>query len=113
MDKLGPELQRLIARTGALIVWRSSFVLQEHVFRSNIAAMKGNLPAKPHFMTDMRRMEFESYAQYVLVGTGVYIWDVHAMSALGMNKLQDMVHASHSTEWVMNSDLIDTFICPA
>lgn len=113
IDRLAEGIGQLIAHRGPMWIWRSSMVLQEHVFRTKKNVFNGYLSGGVHFMTDMRRMEFESYAQDKLSRVGVHIWDVHAISQLGLNKEQDMIHASHPTHWAMNKDLLDTFVCPA
>ena len=64
----------LIAK-GVPVIWRTSFLMKEHVFRSYTHA-DGYVPPA-HFNTEARRQIFDSYAEHVLAPVGVHIWDVY------------------------------------
>ena len=106
---LAEELKIIMARTGARVVWRTSFLMKEHVFRSYTHA-DGYVPPA-HFNTDARRLLFDSYAEYVLAPIGVHIWDVVGLCAMGDYKPSDMVHADGATVWAQNMDMMDAFVC--
>ena len=66
-----------------------------------------------HFNTDARRILFDSYVEHVLLPIGVHIWDVYGVCAMGSNKQNDMFHTDAPTTWVMNTDMLDLFVCRA
>lgn len=94
---------------GIVVVWRSSFVMKEHVFRSYSHA-DGYVP-QAHFNTDHRRLMFDSYAEEKLTEAKVPMWDVGGMSSMGDYKPHDMVHSDGATCWAMNHDMMDLFAC--
>ena len=109
VDQLADELKTIMARTKARVVWRTSFLMKEHVFRS-YAHADGYVPAA-HFNTDARRLMFESYAEYALAPIGVHIWDVVGLCAIGDYAPHDMVHVDAATIWAQNLDMMDAFVC--
>ena len=109
MDKMAEELKRIMAETQITVVWRTSFLMKEHVFRSYTHA-DGYVPPA-HFNTDARRLMFESYAEYILAPIGVHIWDVYGICAIGDYKKHDMVHVDGATIWAQNTDMMDLFVC--
>ena len=109
MDRVVVELKSIIAKTGATVVWRTSFLMKEHVFRS-YAHADGYVPPA-HFNTDARRLMFESYAEHVLTPIGVHIWDVFGLCAIGDHLPHDMVHTDGATTWTQNTDMMDLFVC--
>ncbi|KAG1673147.1 hypothetical protein FOA52_015258 [Chlamydomonas sp. UWO 241] len=82
------ELFKLLISQGAVMVWRTSFLIKEHVFRSYSHA-DGYVP-QAHFNTDHRRLMFDSYAEDVLLAVGVPMWDVTGMSSMGDYVPHDM-----------------------
>ena len=110
MDDVAAELKSIIAKTAATVVWRTSFLMKEHVFRS-YAHADGYVPPA-HFNTEARRLMFDSYAEHVLVPLGVHMWDVYGISAMGDYRPSDMVHTDGATIWAQNTDMMDLFVCP-
>lgn len=97
--------------TGAQVVWRTSYLAKEHVFRSSNHA--NGYVSSTHFQTDQRRQLFDAYAEDVLIPIGVHIWDVLGESAMGDYKPHDYVHTDGKTTWHQNNDMMDLFACPA
>ena len=94
MDELASELRTIIAATGAQVIWRTTYIIEEHVLRSHPKFMDlGGYLASAHFNTDARRMLFDSYAEHVLLPAGVLLWDVYGVTSIGDNKPHDMVGA--------------------
>ena len=111
IDKLAVYLKRMMAETGAQVVFRTSYLAKEHVFRS-YKHMDGYV-SPAHFQTDHRRQIFDSYAEDALIPIGVHIWDVVGESAMGDYKPGDMVHTDGWTTWIQNNDMMDLFACPS
>lgn len=111
VDAMAPELERLRAETGVLLVWRTSFIVKEHVFRSGPYA--GGYVPTAHFNTDARRELFDSYVEAKLAPTGVHVWDVSGLTSMGEFKNRDMIHADAMTMWAMEHDMMDLFGCPS
>ncbi|GAX85417.1 hypothetical protein CEUSTIGMA_g12833.t1 [Chlamydomonas eustigma] len=98
-----------MAKTSITVVWRTSFLLKEHVFRSYQHA-DGYVP-QAHFSTEARRLLFDSYAESALQPIGVHIWDVYGICAMGDYRPNDMVHTDGQTTWAQNKDMMDLFVC--
>ena len=108
-DKFANELKAVMQRTGVTVIWRSSFLMKEHVFRS-YKHHDGYVPSA-HFQTDARRLLFDSYAEHVLAPMGVHIWGVLGLSSIGDYMPSDMVHTDGASIWAQNVDMMDTFVC--
>ncbi|GAX73254.1 hypothetical protein CEUSTIGMA_g708.t1 [Chlamydomonas eustigma] len=109
MDEMSIMLGSALKR-GIPVIWRSTFLIEEEVFRSHPENINGYVPPA-HFNTDARRILFDSYAEHVLHPLGVHTWDVYGISALGDNKRFDMFHTDAPTTITMNTDLLDLFVC--
>ncbi len=91
-------------------MWRTTFLIEENVFRSHPEHVNGYV-SQAHFNTDARRATFDSYVEHVLRPVGVHIWDVYGVSAMGTNKQHDMFHPDAPTMWPLNTDMMDLFGC--
>ncbi|KAG1660026.1 hypothetical protein FOA52_005606 [Chlamydomonas sp. UWO 241] len=112
MDKVAKLLSDVRTRTGATLVWRTTFPIEEDVFRTHRDNLDGYVP-QAHFNTDARRVMFDSYAEAVMTAAGVHVWDVSGLASLGNYKNHDMFHVDAPTMWAMNTDMMSLFVCPA
>lgn len=110
VDKLAGHFKSLVASLGTRVVWRTSFMAKEHVFRPYNHA-NGYVP-QAHFQTDHRRILFDSYAEDVLSSVGIDIWDIAGETAMGDYRPHDFVHVDGRSAWAQNVDMMDTFVCP-
>ena len=78
-DQLAKELSNIRTR-GALVVWRSNFLLKENALRSFTKYGERGYVRTAHFNTDARRALFDSYIEekmsQVGVGTSPRAWTV-------------------------------------
>ena len=111
VDEMAVALKKIMAGSDVVVIWRSTWNIEENVFRSHPEHANGWVP-QAHFNTDARRILFDSYAEHVLLPLGVHVYDSYGISSIGDNKLHDMFHVDVPTSFAMHRSMFKDLICP-
>jgi hypothetical protein len=111
VDEMAVALKKIMTESDVLVVWRSTWNIEENVFRSHPEHVNGWVP-QAHFNTDARRILFDSYAEHVLLPLGVHVFDSYGLSSIGDNKMHDMFHVDVPTSFAMHRAMFKDLICP-
>lgn len=111
VNEMALVLTKIMAESNVVVIWRSTWNIEENVFRSHPEHVNGWVP-QAHFNTDARRILFDSYAEHVLLPLGVHVFDSYGISSIGDNKLHDMFHVDVPTSFAMHRSMFKDLICP-